>query len=525
MDDATFFRQATTQICGGTLDPHAVLERCFSFLKEFIPMESIAMAVYDREIQSLRNVAYVVHSPYEHLVPSGFWETPVHIPFESFKRLLSLGNDKCLIINDAASDVGGRKICELLGVNDISYILLKVNVGKDIPGHIVVGSRGRNLYSEDHARLLNLIRDPFSIAMTNAVQHQEVVRLKDLLSEDNRYLSSKLRQKSENEIIGKDHGLKVEVNTAMQVAKLNSPVMLLGETGVGKELFANVIHYHSQHANGPFIKINCGAIPDNLIDSELFGHEKGAFTGALATRRGHFERSHNGTLFLDEIGDLPPSAQVRLLRVLQQKELTRVGGTQPIKINVRIITATHHNLEHMVEKNEFRKDLWFRINVVPISIPPLRQRKEDIPEIVEYFISRKSQEMNLRHRPRLSPIAIMHLQAYDWPGNVRELENCVERELIQNTIGHQNAVLDFNQFEKFILKPSVKRSQQKSDDIPLSYDEISRRHFKDVLIFTQGKIQGSDGAAAVLGMEPNTLRHHLKKLGIPYGKKTPDEMH
>ena len=482
------------------------------------------MAAYDKEIQSMYYVAHISHSSYEHLIPQDFWNTPVFLPYESFKRL-SVNTDTCLIINDASADpVGGRTVCDILGMYDICYIVLKVDIGKEIPGHIVVASRGLDLYTQKHAHLLLILRDPFSIAMANAIKHEEVVRLKDLLNEDNKYLFSKLHKKNQDSIIGKDKGLKEVMDTVMEVARLNSVVMLLGETGVGKELIANAIHYNSSQANGPFVKINCGAIPDNLIDSELFGYEKGAFTGAVTSKRGHFERAHNGTLFLDEIGDLPLSAQVRLLRVLQQKELIRVGGTQSIKTNVRIITATHHDLEHMVKKGNFRKDLWFRINVFPITIPPLRERMADILDLTAYFIQRKSQEMNLKQRPQLSPKAIKNLMAYHWPGNIRELENCVERELIQKVVVRHNAVLDFERIENSLESVKFQRTQIKSyplfaEPTYMTCDEITRNHFQEVLNHTKGRIQGPYGAAAILGLEPNTLRYRLKRLGISYGRK------
>ena len=520
MDDAVFFREATTQICG-SLDPNAVLQRCFDFLTNFMPLESIAMTVYEPETESLHNVAYVRHSIYQDLVPQEFWETPIQISIQSWKRLMSMAGT-CTVVNDAYADVfGGRKICEAMGFDKLCYIVLRVDIGRDYPGHIVIGSGGTGLYSQEHARLLELIRDPFSIAMTNAIRYQEVVRLKDLLHEDNNRLFSKLRKSAEDTIVGKERGLKDVMQTVMRVAELQSPVLLLGETGVGKEVIANAIHYNSQQAGGPFVKINCGAIPDSLIDSELFGHEKGAFTGAVGCKRGHFERAHNGTLFLDEIGDLPLSAQTRLLRVLQQKELLRVGGTQPIKVNARIISATHNNLKDMVKNGEFREDLWFRINVMPITIPPLRQRKEDIPELVKYFISRKAQEMNLRHYPKVSPHATERLKTYDWPGNVRELENYVERALIQNAVGRQDTILNFEDIGEAAPKSKVKPTLVKSN-FSISHDEVTRQHFQEVLKLTKGKIQGTNGAAAMLGMHPNTLRHRLRKLGISFGRHIPD---
>ena len=244
---------------------------------------------------------------------------------------------------------------------------------------------------------MSLLNEPFAIAFSNTLKHQEVLRLKDLLADDNRYLHRELLHLSGEEIVGADFGLKRVIEMVRQVAPLNSPVLLLGETGVGKDVIANAIHYSSPRKDGPLVKVNCGAIPETLLDSELFGHEKGAFTGAISQKRGRFERANQGTIFLDEIGELPSPAQVRMLRVLQYKEIERVGGTNPIPVDIRLIAATNRNLEEMVKTKQFREDLWFRLNVFPIHIPPLRERKEDIPALVRHFVKRKSRELKLAY--------------------------------------------------------------------------------------------------------------------------------
>jgi len=302
-----------------------------------------------------------------------------------------------------------------------------------------------------------------------------------------------------------------------QVTPLNSQVLLLGETGVGKEVIANAIHYSSPRSNGPLIKVNCGAIPENLLDSELFGHEKGAFTGALAKKRGRFERAHTGTIFLDEIGDLPLAAQVRLLRVLETREIERVGGSETISVDVRIIAATNRNLSQMVQTKEFREDLWFRLNVFPITIPPLRLRKADIPALVNYFIERKVREMKLKYRPVSAPKEMERLQHYDWPGNVRELENTVERELIRQQVKGPNDPLRFQNFDD-ISAVSVSAEPLFDAENLLKLDEITRIHICRIMEKTNGKIQGDKGAAAILGLHPSTLRHRMRKLGISFGR-------
>jgi transcriptional regulator with GAF, ATPase, and Fis domain len=262
--------------------------------------------------------------------------------------------------------------------------------------------------------------------------------------------------------------------------------------------------------------VNCGAIPETLVDSELFGHEKGAFTGAISQRRGRFERADKGTIFLDEIGELPSQAQVRLLHVLQKKEIERVGGISSIPVNIRIISATHRNLEEMIASGRFREDLWFRLNVFPITIPPLRQRREDIPALVHHFIDRKTKELKLTERPVLAPGAIDRLIAYDWPGNVRELENMIERALIR----HRGCVLSF----ETLLPLAVSEVREMVEDdrhraLP-SLDEINARHIRKALKTAGGKINGPGGAALILGLHPNTLRKRMNKLGIPFGRRS-----
>ena len=257
------------------------------------------------------------------------------------------------------------------------------------------------------------------------------------------------------------------------------------------------------------------AIPENLIDSELFGHEKGAFTGAVSQKRGRFERAHRGTIFLDEIGELPPWAQIRLLRVLQTQEIERVGGSPPIKLDIRVIAATHRDLEKMVAEGQFREDLWFRINMFPIVIPPLRDRVHDIPLLTNYFLARKSKELGISPVPQLAPEAMQNLIRQAWPGNVRELENAVERALIQ----HRQGPLSFHRPQE--LRPDT-RSQPAIQVAPhlLPLDQLIRSHILQALQAAGGKIHGPGGAAELLGVHANTLRHRMEKLGIGFGRKS-----
>jgi transcriptional regulator with GAF, ATPase, and Fis domain len=325
-------------------------------------------------------------------------------------------------------------------------------------------------------------------------------------------LYRELHRISGEEIVGDNFGLREVMQQVRQVAPMDSPVLLTGETGVGKDVVANAIHQSSARSKEAFISVNCGAIPESLIDSELFGHEKGAFTGAIAQKKGRFERANKGTIFLDEIGELPLEAQVRLLRVLQTRVIERVGGTQTINLDIRVIAATNRDLEDLVYAGKFRDDLWFRLNVFPIWIPPLRERKADIPALLQHFISLKSKELKLPSIPSLAPMAVDTLLEYHWPGNVRELQNIIERALILNPKGPLR-------FDHILGNPNGVASQKtgkKTDNL----DNLISAHIKTVLNKAGGKIHGPGGAAELLGLNANTLRNRMNKLGISYGRKT-----
>jgi transcriptional regulator with GAF, ATPase, and Fis domain len=397
---------------------------------------------------------------------------------------------------------------------DSSVLAMRLLVEGNFVGALHLLDKGPGRYTQEHARLLALLNDPCAIALSNTLRHQEVLELKDLLTDDNQYLHGELRRLAGEEVIGAEFGLKGVMEMVRQVAPLSSPVLLLGDTGTGKEVIANAIHNRSPRNEGPFIKVNCGAIPETLMDSELFGHERGAFTGALSQKRGRFERAHGGTIFLDEIGELPLEAQVRLLRVLQEKEIERVGGTRSIKVDIRVIAATHRDLEAMLKQSRFREDLYFRLKVFPIAIPPLRERMADLPALLQYFMQRKSREMGLRGIPSLAMNALDRLMAYHWPGNVRELENAVERALILS----KGNPLTFNDLEVAPPADAV-RTAPLQDEQSLQMDVVMSRHIRQVLAMTGGRVEGEKGAARLLGIKPNTLRHRMTKLGIPFGRK------
>ncbi|MBN1614834.1 MAG: sigma-54-dependent Fis family transcriptional regulator [Deltaproteobacteria bacterium] len=401
---------------------------------------------------------------------------------------------------------------------DDSLLTLRLDVDEKIIGSVGFVARGGKRFTQEHARLLTLLKEPFAIALSNSLRYRELLELKELLAEDNLFLHNELRQMAGEEIVGADFGLKGVMEMVRQVAPLPSPVLISGETGTGKEVIARAIHKLSLRRHGPFITVNCGAIPVTLMDSELFGHEKGAFTGALARKRGRFERANGGTVFLDEVGELQPEAQVRLLRVLQEKEIERVGGTEAIKVDIRVIAATHRDLKAMVAGETFREDLYFRLNVFPIEMPPLRDRRGDIPALVHSFIRKKLQQIGLRGKPSLEPGALETLMAYNWPGNVRELENAVEKALIL-TKGKSIAFesLDGTAADQAAIQPALSSPSGSADTLPL--DEAASRHIRHVLSLTSGRVGGKKGAADLLQINPSTLRKKMRKLGIPFGRR------
>lgn len=304
------------------------------------------------------------------------------------------------------------------------------------------------------------------------------------------------------EIIGTSDAIRYAIEKSRQVAKTNAPVLLEGETGVGKELIADLIHKNSSRSHAPIIKVNCGALPKELIEDELFGHEKGAFTSAIQSRKGRFELAEGGTIFLDEIGELPLEMQPKLLRVLQNGEFERVGGQKTIKVDVRIIAATNRELQHEVQQGRFRDDLFYRLNVFPITIPPLRKRKDDLPSLINHFINLESKKYN-KLPDQISKADMQRLMEYTWPGNVRELKNVIERSVIAS----EGKTLTLS----WILNET---NIDKNSSGAITLEQIERQHIKKVMESCQWKINGENGAAEKLNIHPNTLRSRMKKLGI-----------
>jgi formate hydrogenlyase transcriptional activator len=311
------------------------------------------------------------------------------------------------------------------------------------------------------------------------------------------------------QIIGNSPALESVLEQVEQVAPTDSTVLIQGETGTGKELIARAIHNLSARCGRPFIKLNCAAIPFDLLESELFGHERGAFTGAIAQKVGRFELADKGTLFLDEVGDIPPGLQPKLLRVLQEQEFERLGSTRTHQVDVRLVAATNRNLADMVKRNEFRSDLYYRLNVFPLSLPPLRERREDIPALVEHFVEIYVRRMG-KQIENIPPETMTAFVSYEWPGNIRELQNFIERSVILST--------------GVVLRPplaALKHCSEVQSMAAITLEEAERDHIRKTLESTRWVVAGPNGAAARLGIKRSTLYFRMQKLGISRTNKDP----
>ncbi|HVI75253.1 MAG TPA: sigma 54-interacting transcriptional regulator [Anaeromyxobacteraceae bacterium] len=350
-----------------------------------------------------------------------------------------------------------------------------------------------------------------AIALHNSLMVDEVQRLNRLLDRENRLLKEEIRQiKRDARYVAESPSMHAVLERVRLVAPSQTTVLVRGETGTGKEGLARMVHDLSPRFNAPFVTVNLGALPDTLIESELFGHEKGAFTGAARRRPGKFEQAEGGTIFLDEVGDAPPSVQVRLLRVLQEREIQRVGGTESLRVDVRVVTATNRDLEAMVADGTFRQDLYYRLSVFPLQLPPLRDRPDEIRALANYFLTREAALMH-RKAPLVPEAAWAALAAYPWPGNVRELENFIQRALILSP-GPELRLPD-------LPSPSPAGAAVAPADPalpapPRRFDDEMRDLLGRALATTDGRIYGPQGAAALLGLKPSTLQGKLKKYGV-----------
>ena len=511
LDELTYFREAALKICS-SLDIKVVLSSCLEFLVDIMPVYGISVHQYIESRNAFQVLAIAGPEGAENV------DLTFNLPaqLENFAKWPEESNIK--IISDFVNDPVAHRLIEIsypyFKERDLSVIAMRLDLEQyHRIADLCIYARGKGQYKQEHSRLFSMLNEPFAISVANFLSHRQLEITKEKLAENNQYLKEEVLDLTGGEIIGGSSGLRIVIDTVEQIAPLDTPVFLTGETGVGKEVVANVIQQHSKRSEGPFIKVNCGAIPESILDSELFGHEKGAFTGAIDKRSGRFELANGGTIFLDEIGEMPLSAQVRLLRVLQDGIFERVGGVAPVVTDVRIIAATHRDIEQMVKDGQFREDLYFRLNVFPVNIPPLRDRPQDIPLLTEYFVKKKCQKMNRPIIEEIDSDSMKNLMNYHWPGNVRELENAVERSLIIHKSGPLN-IADLSTSKKATPRSVVPDTSEIH-----SLDEITTQHIQKAMKATDGRIQGPNGAAELLKINPNTLRKRMTKLRIPFGRQ------
>jgi len=391
---------------------------------------------------------------------------------------------------------------------EISFICVPISIGQEIIGTIsVVRLYDKSVSLEEDMRALSIVAS--MIANDVRTRREEALRRQEL-EDENLRLRNELEDRFRPEnIMGNSSAMRDVYRQIYQVAGSDTTVLIRGESGTGKELVAHAIHYSSRRAKGSFVKVNCAALNENLLESELFGHEKGAFTGAIQSRKGRLEEADGGTLFLDEIGDFAPATQVKLLRVLQDRQFERVGSNRTLKTDARIIAATNRNLEMAVEQGMFRQDLYYRINVFPIYLPPLRERKDDILLLADYFVERYSKKMSKDVR-RISTPAINMMVAYHWPGNVRELENCIERAVLLST----DSVIRAHH-----LPPTLQTSDA-SDTIGTgSLNDRVNLFERDIIVDALKRSNGNLAAVARdLGSTARIIRYRVKELGIDHTK-------
>jgi len=479
-----------------SLDLRELLNAVSTYLRRLVPHEYASLSLYDAESQRLQ--IHVLDFPASKgLIQEGLW-----IPVEGTPhgRALTSRQPLFVTLQDIEQfDLTPRIRAE--GLKSGCFLPL-ISHGRPL-GTLVVASLQEETFPQKDADLLQHVANQIAIAVENALSYRQVVDRANRLKEEKLYLQDEIRTKYNfEEIIGESTGLKRVLEQIQIAAPTDSTILIQGETGTGKELIARAIHNLSARHNRTLVKVNCVAIPTGLLESELFGHEKGAFTGAIAQRVGRFELANRGTLFLDEVGDISLELQPKLLRVLQEQEFERLGSTRTTRVDVRVVAATNVDLAQKVAQNRFRSDLYYRLNVFPITVPPLRERREDIPLLVRYFAQKHARRMK-KPIETIPVKAMTALTEYHWPGNVRELEHFVERAVI---LSH-GAELQLPRTELKSVVPAVPSG-------PLTLEHAEREHIVRVLTETAWVVGGPAGAAARLGMKRSTLQSRMKKLDI-----------
>jgi formate hydrogenlyase transcriptional activator len=486
------------------LDISRLLAAISASIRQVASYDYCGLALFDSSSGQLRT--HVLEAPSGRKVPPD--GTPIELAGSPAGRAFT--SREPVVLNHVEEEGDGFSPADLkrladLGVHSACWIPL-INRGRAL-GILMVGKIAEVPFTEKDVRLLSHVGGQIAIAVDNAETYRQVTEARERLQEEKAYLEEELRTEYDfEEIVGESHALRRVLKQVETVAPTDATVLILGETGTGKELIARAIHSLSGRRERTFVKLNCAAIPSGLLESELFGHERGAFTGAITQKIGRLELAHRGTLFLDEVGDIPLELQPKLLRALQEKEFERLGSTRTIPVDVRLIAATNRDLAAMVQAREFRSDLFYRLKVFPIEVPPLRVRADDIPILVHHFVAKHARRMN-RVIETIPAETMLALQRWSWPGNVRELENLLERAVILS----RGPVLRVPLSE--LTSPEASEPAA-GPAVFSSLEATEREHILKVLRDTHGVIAGAEGAAARLGLKRTTLNSKMRKLGI-----------
>jgi formate hydrogenlyase transcriptional activator len=483
-----------------TLDLHELLATVASCVRRVMPYEYASLALYDSESNTLRIHALDFESV------TGYLQEGLRVRVEDAPSGLALMKRETLLLNRAEVEkIDSDFVRGVLGEGFQSGCFVPLIAHGRPLGVLVVASGTKTTFPQSDADALQPVANQIAIAVENTLGFTQIVDLANKLTEEKLYLEEEIRTEHNfEEIIGESEALKRVLKEVETVAATDATVLISGETGTGKELIARALHNLGPRRDRTLVKVNCGAIPTGLLESEMFGHEKGAFTGAIERRIGRFELAHRGTIFLDEVEDIPLELQPKLLRVLQEQEFERLGNSRTVKVDVRVVAATNINLAEMVADKRFRSDLYYRLNVVPIVVPPLRERVEDIPLLVNFFAQKFTQRMR-RSIERIPGYTMAALTSYSWPGNIRELQNLIERSVTLS----RGSVLEVPIAE---LKQSAKKASGLNGGSTL--EAVEREHILRILQDSNWVIAGPTGAASRLGMKRTTLNTRMQKLGI-----------
>ena len=483
-----------------TLDLRELLTTVAACLRRVMPYEYASLALYDADSNTLQIHALDFEGG------NGFLQEGLTVRAEDAPSGLAITKRETVrMTREEIEKIDSEFVRGVLGEGFQSGCFVPLIAHGRPLGVLVVASGTQPVFSQSDADLLQPVANQIAIAVENALGFTQIVDLANKLTEEKLYLEEEIRtQHNFDEIMGDSAVLKRVLQEVETVAATDTTVLICGETGTGKELIARALHNLSSRRDRTLVKVNCGAIPTGLLESEMFGHEKGAFTGAIERRIGRFELAHRGTIFLDEVEDIPLELQPKLLRVLQEQELERLGSSRTIKVDVRVVAATNINLAEMVAEKKFRSDLYYRLNVVPITLPPLRERPEDIPLLINFFAQKFTQRMR-KSIERIPSETMAALVSYHWPGNIRELQNLIERSVTLS----RGPVLEVPLAE---LKQSANGGSDLNGSTAL--EAVEREHILRVLQDTNWVIAGPSGAAARLGLKRTTLNNRMRKLGI-----------